>query len=127
MHVDLATVTPTRSQRPAAPALPPLEKTPYRIAEVASGRGPQLVCGEPVAVRVTIWDLHGKELFSNRKDEKPLAFTPGCGQVMLGLEQGVIGMQAGGTRLLIVPPAFQSALSGTKPATLDLQKAARAP
>ena len=35
---------------------------------------------------------------------KPLGFTIGKGKVLKGLEQGVIGMQAGQTRAVTVPP-----------------------
>lgn len=95
------------------PKLPEVETMPYRIAEVAVGNGLMLVCGEAANVRIKIWDLSGKLLYSNKDDKEPLTFTPGKSEVMLGLEHGVLGMLEGGTRLLIIPPAFQKTLSGT--------------
>ncbi len=99
----------------AEPKLPDLDAMPYRIAEVAIGNNTMLTCGQPAHLRIKIWDLTGKELYSNTKDATPLVITPGKAEVMLGLEHGVIGMLEGGTRLLIIPPAFQKTLEGKKP------------
>lgn len=94
------------------PPLPEVKRIPYRIAEIAAGTGAMLVCGEQASIRITIWDLSGKMLYNNIQDAQPLTFTIGKSELMLGLEQGVIGMQEGGTRLLIIPPALQNSLSG---------------
>ncbi|MDX2074653.1 MAG: FKBP-type peptidyl-prolyl cis-trans isomerase [Alphaproteobacteria bacterium] len=97
----------------ASPPIPDVAVMPYRIAEVAVGNGAMLVCGQPASLRVKLWDTSGKLLYSNHEDKVPLAITPGKSEVMLGLEQGVLGMLEGGTRLLIIPPAFQRTMSGT--------------
>jgi FK506-binding nuclear protein len=41
------------------------------------------------------------------KQEQPLVFTMGKGEVMPGLEQGVRGMKPGGVRRLIIPPSLR--------------------
>ena len=46
----------------------------------------------------------GKELFNTRNRGKPVAFVVGTENVMPAWNDGVIGMQAGGKRLLMVPP-----------------------
>lgn len=97
------------------PKLPDLEVMPYRIAEVAVGGGPMLVCGEPAHIRIKVWDLTGKLLYTNKDEKEPFHFTPGRSEIMLGLDQGVIGMNEGATRLLIVPPSFQKTLTGKPP------------
>jgi len=97
------------------PPLPDVAVVPYRIAEVAVGNNNMLVCGERAALRVKMWDIGGKLLYSNADEKEPLFITPGKAEVMLGLEQGVMGMLEGGTRLLIIPPAFQNTMRGEKP------------
>jgi FKBP-type peptidyl-prolyl cis-trans isomerase len=96
----------------AEPKIPEVAEMPYRIAEVGGGNGAVLVCGEQAHLRIKLWDLSGKLLYSNVKDKESLAITTGKSEVMLGLEQGVLGMREGGTRLLIIPPAFQKTMSG---------------
>ena len=98
------------------PALPDASAMPFRLADVAIGNNNPIACGEPASLRLRMWDTGGKEIYSNMKDEKPLAITPGKAQVMLGLEQGVIGMLEGGTRILIIPPEFQKTMHGKPPA-----------
>ncbi len=95
----------------ATPGLPDAAATPYRIATVAAGNGAPILCGEAATVRVTLWSLDGKKLFST----KDLTFTPGKSEVFLGLEQGVIGMPRGEMRTLVVPPAFQKTMRGNPP------------
>jgi len=99
----------------AAPPLPELEMMPYRIAEVAPGGGPMVVCGTKVDSRIKVWDLTGKLIYNNKDDAAPITLTPGKGEAMLGLEQGIIGMNEGGTRLLIIPPSFQTTMGGAAP------------
>ncbi len=99
-----------------SPEFAGIESTPYRIAEVAMGQGEMFICGQPTKLHVAVWDTEGKKLYSSRdNDGAPVAFTPGKSQVFLGLEQGVIGMNAGGMRMLVVPPTFQRTLTGDEP------------
>lgn len=99
----------------AEPALPEAETMPYRIADVAIGSGNMLICGETTTLRVKLWDLTGKLLYTNAQDKDPITLTPGKAEAMLGLEQGILGMIEGGTRLLIIPPAFQKTMDGGTP------------
>ena len=41
-----------------------------------------------------------------RFDSASFQFTPGLGELIAGFEQGVVGMQVGGRRRLIIPPAL---------------------
>ena len=103
-----------------SPPLPSAEASPFRVADLASGDGPLLVCGEEASLRVTLWNVQGKKLYTS---QDPIIFTPGKSEVMIGLEHGVIGMQIGGRRLLIIPPSFQATLNGNIPKiTLPLVK-----
>ena len=44
------------------------------------------------------------EVFDSSVDSEPLAFTVGAGEVIRGIDQGLIGMQVGETKELIIPP-----------------------
>ena len=46
----------------------------------------------------------GKEIFNSRKAKKPVSFIIGTDKVMEGWNEGVTGMQPGGTRLIRIPP-----------------------
>lgn len=101
----------------AKPALEALADTPYRIAYIAQGSGIGLLCGQTIQVHLTLWDVAGKKRYSTHDEgQSPIAVTPGKSEWFLGLEQGVIGMSRGSKRTLIVPPALQKTLQGTKPA-----------
>ncbi|HEX7240305.1 MAG TPA: FKBP-type peptidyl-prolyl cis-trans isomerase [Longimicrobiaceae bacterium] len=41
-----------------------------------------------------------------RFDSASFQFTPGLGELIPGFEQGVVGMQVGGRRRVIIPPAL---------------------
>lgn len=99
-----------------SPALPDTEGSPYRIAVTRSGVGSQLQCGETAKVQVTFWSMDGKKLYSTQDEGKtPISFTPGKSEVLLGLDQGVIGMTRGEIRLLVIPPDFQKTMNGNAP------------
>jgi len=79
--------------------------------DVKLGKGDLAVPGKNVTVQYTGWlydadapDHHGKKFDSSRDRNEPFEFSLGAGQVILGWDQGVAGMQVGGERTLIIPP-----------------------
>ncbi len=99
-----------------SPALPDPDAYPYRIAQIRGGQGVAKVCGDTVDVHVTVWGMDGKKLFDTHEAGKtPLTLTLGKSEVMVGLEQGVVGMAAGEMRTLVIPPLFQKPLRKDKP------------
>lgn len=46
----------------------------------------------------------GKEIFNSRKEKNPVSFVIGTDKVMQGWNEGVVGMQEGGSRMLRIPP-----------------------
>jgi FKBP-type peptidyl-prolyl cis-trans isomerase len=78
----------------------------YRDLRVGTGVAAE--AGSTVTVHISGWvdqnGQKGKEIYRTRKENKPVSFVVGTDKVIPGWNEGVIGMQAGGTRLLLVPP-----------------------
>lgn len=82
-----------------------------RMAEQELGNGTPVDCGSEVYVRLTIWKMDGKQVYTNAgANGKPLHFTLGKSQVPYGIEQGIIGMMLGSKRTLIIPPDYATPL-----------------
>jgi FKBP-type peptidyl-prolyl cis-trans isomerase FkpA len=75
------------------------------------GTGATAQAGQRVSVHYTGW-LHdpaaangrGKKFDSSKDRGQPFQFQLGAGQVIGGWDEGVQGMQVGGTRVLQIPP-----------------------
>lgn len=78
--------------------------TGLRWIEGTPGIGPALAWCRPIAVHYDAFLLDGSKFDSSRDGGNPLLFVPGYSAIIDGFEQGVIGLQAGGTRRLIIPP-----------------------
>jgi len=59
--------------------------------------------GDMVSMRYIGKFTDGKVFDKNVKG-KPFSFKLGAGEVIKGWDEGIAGMQAGGERLLVVPP-----------------------
>lgn len=74
------------------------------------GTGNEASVNKKVAIYYKGWLTNGT-LFDESKAEKtgerpkPLVFTIGKHEVVIGMEQGVVGMKGGGQRRIIIPPA----------------------
>lgn len=84
----------------------------YYDIEAGSGEMPEE--GQPVRVNFTAWLEDGLLLGSTHEQGGPISFTPGGGEVLPGWEEGVMTMQVGGVRQLVLPPelAFGDAPPG---------------
>lgn len=74
------------------------------IKVLAKGSGEQVVIDDVVSVHYTGWLMDGKEFDSSLKREEPISFAIGAGRVIAGWEKGIMGMQVGEKRELIIPP-----------------------
>lgn len=77
------------------------------------GTGDTAVAGRPVNVHYTGWlfdptakDNRGRKFDSSKDRGQPFRFHLGAGQVIRGWDEGVQGMQVGGTRVLTIPAAL---------------------
>lgn len=91
-----------------APAITELVKKDVEI-----GTGEPIAAGEIAVVHYTGWlydpagpENRGRKFDSSRDRGRPFRFAVGAGSVIQGWDQGVLGMQVGGQRLLIVPSSL---------------------
>jgi FKBP-type peptidyl-prolyl cis-trans isomerase FkpA len=87
--------------------------TTLEITDVRIGKGPAITAGQTAVVHYTGWlysasaaDHKGAKFDSSRDRNDPFSFQVGGGEVIGGWDQGVVGMQAGGQRRLVIPPAL---------------------
>jgi peptidylprolyl isomerase len=82
-----------------------------QIDDRVTGTGDSARAGQTVTVHYTGW-LHdpaapegrGRKFDSSKDRGEPFEFALGAGQVIRGWDEGVQGMQVGGTRVLTIPP-----------------------
>jgi FKBP-type peptidyl-prolyl cis-trans isomerase FkpA len=78
--------------------------------DVKVGAGATATKGNNVSVHYTGWlyndGVQGKKFDSSKDRGEPFEFSLGAGQVIRGWDEGVQGMQVGGTRVLIIPAAL---------------------
>ena len=85
-------------------------KTPsgLQYEDTTVGSGDTAKSGRRVKVHYTGWlyqnDQPGAKFDSSKDRGQPFEFALGGGQVIKGWDEGVSGMQVGGTRRLVIPP-----------------------
>jgi FKBP-type peptidyl-prolyl cis-trans isomerase len=97
--------------------------TELQIVDLEVGTGAEVTTGKQVSIYYTGW-LHdasavdGKGTQFGSQTESAVVFTVGSGQVLTGIERGMVGMKVGGLRRLSIPAhlAFGSTGSSTVPA-----------
>ncbi len=79
-----------------------------RIKDIKTGLGPEAEMGQVATMHFIGWldekGVRGREVFNSRVRGEPVRFVIGAQGVMEGWNDGVLGMQAGGQRMLLVPP-----------------------
>ena len=86
------------------PGAPP---TQLESKDLIVGTGATAKAGDTVTVQyVGVAYSNGKVFDSSWSRNQPFQFALGEGQVIPGWDQGVVGMQVGGRRELIIPPAL---------------------
>ncbi|NWG76293.1 MAG: FKBP-type peptidyl-prolyl cis-trans isomerase [Rubrivivax sp.] len=72
------------------------------------GGGATATAGQRVSVHYTGWlfenGAKGRKFDSSKDRGQPFSFPLGAGHVIGGWDEGVQGMQVGGTRVLVIPP-----------------------
>jgi peptidylprolyl isomerase len=110
----------------AGPMTPPsVSGSPVQLAsglqyiDIRVGTGPIAKEGSTAQVEYTGWLQSTGQKFDSSYDRlaEPIEVTPlGEAQIIAGWNQGLIGMQLGGTRRLIIPPQLAYGEQGKPPA-----------
>lgn len=85
------------------------------IEDLVIGEGPQVQNGDYVAVHYVGTLADGTVFDSSRERDVPFEFTLGAGEVIQGWDQGLVGMNVGGTRRLVIPPEMAYGVNGSPP------------
>ena len=78
--------------------------------DTVAGTGATAQKGQQVTVHYTGWlyenGVQGAKFDSSKDRNDPFEFSLGAGMVIRGWDEGVAGMQIGGTRVLVIPPGL---------------------
>ena len=110
-----ASATSGSSPPPTATTAPmKLEST-----DLKNGTGPAIKAGQTAVVQYTGWlysdaapEHKGDKFDSSRDRAQPFSFPLGAGHVIQGWDDGVVGMQVGGQRRLVIPAAMGYGAAG---------------
>lgn len=76
------------------------------IEDVIRGKNSPVFCGSSVKLHYKLNDPDGNEVYSSRSLGEPLTVKIGGGEIIKGLENGIIGMKAGGIRKITIPANY---------------------
>jgi len=97
----------TLDQKPTITVPPGPPPTQLESKDLIVGTGPAVVAGDKATVQyVGTAYSSGKEFDSSWSRNQSFPFVLGKGQVIAGWDQGVVGMQVGGRRELIIPASL---------------------
>ncbi len=82
-----------------------LDVPKLKIEDTQIGTGAEAMPGKDVKVHYT-GKLENGQVFDSTVGKDPLSFTLGTGQMLVGFEQGIVGMKVGGKRVITIPPAL---------------------
>ncbi|CAK0748086.1 Peptidyl-prolyl cis-trans isomerase [Gammaproteobacteria bacterium] len=94
----------------ATPKIEASNVTELVKTDIKPGEGDLAISGKNVTVHYTGWlydmnasNHYGYKFDSSRDRNQPFSFRLGAGKVIMGWDQGLVGMKVGGQRELIIP------------------------
>lgn len=93
---------PTQGGPPPVSGQPTATPSGLQIIDIEVGAGAEVQPGANITVHYTGWLESGKVFDSSVERGEPLTFPVSA--LILGWQEGVIGMREGGTRRLVIPP-----------------------
>jgi len=98
-----------------------------RYKDLKVGTGEPAASGQIATIHFKGWldenGSQGREIYSSYSEGQPVRFVIGTDGVMPGWNEGVLGMQPGGKRLLLIPPGMaygNREIEGVVPANASL-------
>jgi FKBP-type peptidyl-prolyl cis-trans isomerase len=93
-----------------------------QVEDLTVGTGPTALVGDTVTIHYVGRFTNGQVFDSSIDRGTPYTFVLGSGQVIPGVDQGVVGMKVGGKRRLTIPPnlAYGSQGNGSIPGNSTL-------
>ena len=97
-----------QTSQKAAPSTQPTQAQAQelQIEDIQVGTGPEVKSGDTISIDYKGTLPDGTVFDSSYKRGQPFETQIGVGQVIKGWDEGVIGMQVGGKRKLVIPPAM---------------------
>jgi peptidylprolyl isomerase len=94
--------TDAKPEVPAPQGDPPAELV---TRDIVKGKGPKAKPGDTLTMQYVglAWS-NGQQFDASWDAGQPFPFQLGAGMVIQGWDQGMVGMQKGGRRLLVIPP-----------------------
>jgi peptidylprolyl isomerase len=95
--------------------------TTLTYKDLKKGTGPKATAGQSVDMQYSGVLFKDGTKFDASWDRggQPFTFTLGAGMVIPGWDQGIVGMQKGGRRLLVIPPDLGYGAQGSGPIPPD--------
>lgn len=121
LEVPTAEAQPTPEPAPVLSADATTSDTGLRYEDTVEGEGDAATAGSEVTVNYTGYLTDGT-VFDSSVGLTPFTFTLGAGRVIPGWEEGLLGMKAGGQRVLEIPGelAYGAEGAGTIPPNATL-------
>lgn len=92
-----------------------IPETGFVAEDLTLGTGPAAARGDTVVVHYVGSFPDGKIFDSSLDRNVPFEFILGTGSVIRGWDEGIVGMRAGGRRILIIAPDYAYGQSGAGP------------
>ena len=111
------TATAGPAKPPATTATPVTTADGLKYIDLQVGCGPAAKSGSNVSVEYTGWLQSSGKKFDSSYDHggSPFTLVLGQGKVIKGFDEGLVGMQQGGIRRLIIPAALAYGAAGSPP------------
>ncbi|MEE2792846.1 MAG: FKBP-type peptidyl-prolyl cis-trans isomerase [Acidobacteriota bacterium] len=115
--------TACQSENPVAPS----PSVSFSVLDLEVGTGAEATIGSAATVNYSGWlydagEPDNKGTLFDSSPGQGFTFVIGLGHVIVGWDQGIVGMRVGGTRRLIIPPdmAYGSRAAGLIPPNSSL-------